>query len=150
MQIPAVVTAGDRGAAKAVHGESKGYLDIGGRPLVAHVVATLQSVPEVSEIWVVGDAERLGSVLAAEPLHRALHKPVYVVPQQTNLYENAWSAYRRLLSGAGGSGRDPGPEDLDTQALYISADLPFATPQEISAFVRQACQLDCKIGRAHV
>ena len=143
MQIPAVVTAGDRGAAKAVHGESKGYLEIADRPLVAHVVATLQGVPEVSEVWIVGDAERLGSVLAAEPLRRALCKPVHLVPQRNNLYENAWDAYRRLLPGAGAAGRDPGPEDLDTQALYISADLPFATPQEISAFVRQARQLDC-------
>ena len=143
MKIPAVVTAGDRGAAKAVYGESKSYLEIAGRPLLAHVVATLQRVHEVSEIWIVGDAERLASVLAAEPLLRALRKPLHVVPQQSNLYENAWGAYRRLLPGAGESGRDPEPEDFDTQALYISADLPFATPQEISAFVRQARQLDC-------
>jgi len=143
MKIPAVVTAGDRGAAKAIHGESKAYLEIGGRPLVAHVVATLQHVPEVSEVWVVGDAERLRSVFAEEPLRRALRKPLHLVPQRNNLYENAWSAYRRLLPGAGEAGRDPGPEDLDTQALYVSADLPFATPQEISAFVRQGSQLDC-------
>jgi GTP:adenosylcobinamide-phosphate guanylyltransferase len=143
MQIPAVVTAGDRGAAKAVYGESKGYLEIAGRTLVAHVIATLQHVPEVSEVWIVGDAERLRSVIAAEPLSRCLRKPLHVISQQNNLYENAWGAYRRLLPGAGEDGRDPGPEDLDTQALYVSADLPFATPQEISAFVRQASQLDC-------
>ena len=143
MKIPAVVTAGDRGAAKAIYGESKAFLEIGGRPLVAHVVATLQSVPEVSEVWIVGDAERLGSVFAAEPQRRVLRKPLHVIPQLNNLYENAWSAYRRLLPGAGEAGREPGPEDLDTQALYMSADLPFATPQEISAFVRQACQLEC-------
>ena len=143
MKIPAVVTAGDRGAAKAVYGESKGYLEIAGRTLVAHVVATLQRVPEISEIWIVGDAARLGSVFAAEPLCRSLRKPLHVIAQQNTLYENAWGAYRRLLPGAGEAGRDPGPEDLDTQALYVSADLPFATPQEISAFVRQASQLDC-------
>ncbi len=143
MKIPTVVTAGDRGAAKAVYGESKGYLEIAGRPLVAHVVAMLQDVPEVSEIWIVGDAQRLASVLAAEPLRRALRKPVHLVPQQNNLYENAWGAYRRLLPGAGEAGRDPEPADLDVQALYISGDLPFATPQEISAFVNQAARLDC-------
>jgi GTP:adenosylcobinamide-phosphate guanylyltransferase len=143
MRIPAVVTAGDRGAAKAVYGESKGYLEIAGRPLVAHVVAMLQEVPEVSEVWIVGDAERLACVLAAEPLRSTLRKPVHVMPQQSNLYENAWGAYRRLLPGAGEAGRDPEPGDLDIQALYISADLPFATPQEVSAFVRQAARLEC-------
>jgi len=57
--IPAIVAAGDRRAAKAVYGQSKVYLELGGRPLVAHVVAALQEVPEVSEVWVVGNAERL-------------------------------------------------------------------------------------------
>jgi hypothetical protein len=143
MKIPAVVTAGDRGAAKAVYGESKGYLEIAGRPLVAHVVATLQRVPEISEVWVVGDTERLRSVLGSELMRRSLCKPLHLVPQQNTLYENAWSAYRHLLPGAGELGRDPEHGDLDIQALYISADLPFATPQEISAFLRQAGQLDC-------
>ena len=107
------------------------------------MVAALQRVPEVSEVWVVGDEERLRAVFAAEPLRRELCKPLHLVPQLRNLYENAWGAYRRLLPGAGESGRDPEPADLDTAVLYLSADLPFATPQEISAFVRQASQLDC-------
>ena len=50
--------AGDRGAAKAVRGENKVFLEVGGLPLVAHVVLALQDVPEVSAVWVVGDAER--------------------------------------------------------------------------------------------
>jgi hypothetical protein len=143
MKLPAVVTAGDRGAAKAVYGESKAYLHMGGRPLVVHVVAMLQRVPEVSEVWIVGDAERLRSIFSGEPLRGELCKPLHVVPQERNLYENAWGAYRRLLPGAGEGGRDPEPADFDTQALYLSADLPFATPQEISAFIRQASQLEC-------
>ena len=105
MKIPAVVTAGDRGAAKAVYGESKGYLEIAGRPLLAQVVAMLQSVPEISEIWVVGNPERVASMLAAEPLRSAVRKPVHVMAQLDNLYENAWGAYRRLLPGAGDEGR---------------------------------------------
>jgi hypothetical protein len=143
MQVPAVVTAGDRGAAKAVYGESKAYLELEGRPLVARVVAALQRVPEVSEVWVVGDAARLEAVLSAEPLRHELRKPLHLVPQLANLYENAWGAYRRLLPGAGESGREPEPADLDVRVLYLSADLPFATPQEISAFVRQAGGLSC-------
>jgi hypothetical protein len=134
--VPAVVAAGDRRAAKAIYGESKVYLEIGGRPLVAHVVAALQHVPEVSEVWVVGDPDRLEAIFARGDLHRELRKPLHVVPQFRNLYENAWETYRRLLPGAGPTGRDPGPEDLDAQVLYLSADLPFATAQEISAFVR--------------
>ena len=71
-------------------------------------------------------------------------KPLHLVPQFRNLYENAWETYRRLLPGAGPEGRDPQSEaDLDQRVLYLSADLPFATPQEVSAFVRQGDAMGC-------
>lgn len=141
MGISAIVAAGDRRAAKAVQGESKPYLPLGGRPLVAHVVAMLQSVPEVSEVWVVGNAERLEAALT--PIRDEVAKPLHVVPQFRNLYENAWETYRRLLPGAGAEGRDPGPDDADRPVLFLSADLPFATPHEVSAFVRQGLAAGC-------
>jgi hypothetical protein len=108
---------------------------------VAHAVATLQRVPEVSEVWVVGNAARLEATLGSEALLGELRKPLSIVPQFRNLYENAWQTYRRLLPGAGPAGRDPG--DADPPVLFLSADLPFATPQEISEFVRRSAQADC-------
>jgi len=143
MSVPAVVTAGDRRAAKAVYGESKPYLELGGRPLVAHVVAALQRVPEVSSVWVVGNAGRLEALFAAPELQAELRKPLCVVPQFRNLYENGWETYRRLLPGAGPEGRDPTQEEATRPVLFLSADLPFATPQEISDFVRRALGFDC-------
>ena len=132
MRVPAIVTAGDRKASRAIRGESKAFLEIGGRSLVARVVETLQAVPEVSEIWVVGNAPRLEASLASGEGDR----PVRIVPQFRNLYENGWETYRRLLPGAPPEGRDPTP--ADGPALFLSADLPFATPHEISVFVRRA------------
>ena len=90
----------------------------------------------VSPAWRVGlDLEEL---VAREALREELHKPIHVVPQFRDLYENAWQTFRRVLPDAPPGGRDPEPYELDTRALYLSADLPFATPQEISAFVRRA------------
>jgi len=126
-----------------VYGESKPYLALAGRPLVAHVVAMLQRVPEVSEVWVVGNAERLEATLGASDVRDALTKPLHVVPQFRNLYENAWETYRRLLPGAGPEGRDPAPADAEQPVLFLSADLPFATPEEVSAFVRQSLEIGC-------
>lgn len=144
MRVSAVVAAGDRRAARAVHGESKPYLELVGRPLVAHVVELLQAVPEVDAVWVVGDAPRLERVFADPAERKRLRKPLHVVPQFRNLYENAWETYRRLLPGAGPEGRDPaGPADEQVPVLYLSADLPFATPEEISAFVRQSFAAGC-------
>jgi hypothetical protein len=141
--VPAVVTAGDGRAAKAVYGESKVYLELGGRPLVAHTVIALQRVPEISEVWVVGDAPRLREVFDRAEIAGELHKPLHIVGQFRNLFENVWQTYRRLLPGAGADGRDPEPDDEQRSVLYLSGDLPFATPQEISQFVRRSSALDC-------
>src|SRR5262245_31375329 len=137
-KVPAIVAAGDARAARAVYGERKRYLEVGGRPLLARIVAGPQRGPEVSEVWVVGNAGRLAKALDQDGLRGGLAKPLWIVPQYRNLYENAWLTYRRLLPGAGTEGRDPTPEEEELPILYLSCDLPFATPQELSSFVRQA------------
>ena len=136
-RVPAIVAAGDARAARAVYGESKAYLEVGGRPLVARIVSVLQRVPEVSEVWVVGNAGRLAKALDEETLRSELAKPLWIIPQYRNLYENAWLTYRRQLPGASADGRDPSPEEEELPILYLSSDLPFATPQELSQFVRK-------------
>jgi GTP:adenosylcobinamide-phosphate guanylyltransferase len=136
--IPAIVTAGDSRAAKAVYGKSKVYLEVAGLPLVAHVVRTLQDCPEIDSVWVVGDLGRLETVMQAQAVQQSLRKPLYIVAQQRDLLSNCWETYRRILASDTQQGRDPDSDDLDREVLYLSGDLPLATPQEISAFVQQA------------
>lgn len=141
--IPAIVTAGDARAAKAIYGESKVFLEVAGRPMVAHVVAALQRVPEISEVWVVGNRERLRPVLDAPELQAELTKPLFVVEQQRNLMENCWETFRRFLARDTEAGVDPVGEQLDQAILYLSGDMPFATPQEISAFIARSTESGC-------
>jgi len=151
MGVPAIVTAGDRRAAKAVYGQSKVYLEVEGLPLVARVVQVLQHVPEVSEVWVIGSTERLESALGIAEVQASLTKPLHVIEQRRNLFENCWEAYRCVLAGTALEGRDPVSEaDFEQQLLYLSGDLPFATSEEISDFIRrgQAAGCDYAIGLA--
>lgn len=142
--IPAVIAAGDGRASREVYGDNKAFLPLHGRTLIARAVSVLQRVPEVGSVWVVGRPERLEKALSEDALLRELRKPLTVVPQFRNLYENCWETYRRLLPGAPPEGRDPQtPEDEAQQVLYLSSDLPFATPQEISAFVERSRGLPC-------
>jgi hypothetical protein len=143
VSIPAIVTAGAGPASKTVLGQNKVYLEIEGLPLVARVVQVLQRVPEISEVWVVGDADRLGDVFARPEVRSEIEKPLHIVQQFRNLYENAWQTYRRALPGAGPEGRAPVGSDLDQPVLYLSGDLPFATPQEISEFITRGLALGC-------
>ncbi len=143
-QVPAIVAAGDGKAAKAIHGESKVYLEVAGRPMVVQVVVALQGVPEISEVWVVGNAERLEGVFATDAVLSELTKPLYIVPQYGNLLANAWQTFRRMLPGAGPAGRDPEDDaERERSVLYVSADLPFAVPEELSAFLAAATAADC-------
>ncbi len=143
MGVPAIVTAGDSRAAKAVYGKSKVYLEVDGLALVCHVVRSLQDCPEIDAVWVVGDPGRLEEALGHERLQSALTKPLYAVEQQRDLISNCWETYRRILSGDTAKGRDPESEaDLDQEVLYLSGDIPLATPQEISSVVQRAQALD--------
>jgi CTP:molybdopterin cytidylyltransferase MocA len=140
--VPAIVTAGDSRAAKAVYGKSKVYLEIDGLPLVAHVVHTLQDCPEVDAVWVVGDTGRLEAALGSERVKKFLRKPLHIVPQQRDLISNAWETYRRVLSGDVLEGRDPRPDELDSEVFFLSGDIPLATAQEFSSFIQQSQALD--------
>ena len=143
--VPAVVAAGDRRASKRIYGESKVYLEVGGRPLVSHVVAALQRVPEVTEVWVVGDAERLRAVFSLDEIQCELTKPLHIVPQFRNLFENLWQTYRRLLPDAGPEGRDPEARDLDLRVLYASGvDLGLAPATRRGAVAKLARRLDLR------
>ena len=143
MGIPAIVTAGDGQASRAVYGQSKVFLELAGLPLVAHVVRALQQVPEVDEVWVVGDLGRLRAALERTEVEASLTKPLHLIPQHRHLWENCWQAYRHCLSGSTLAGRDPqSEEDLDRRLLYLSGDLPFATPQEISSFIERSLALE--------
>lgn len=142
MGVPAIVTAGDSRAAKAVYGKSKVYLEVDGLPLVAHVVRTLQDCPEIDAVWVVGDTARLEAALGSERLKKSLRKPLHIVPQQRDLLSNAWETYRRVLSGNVLEGRDPRPDELDTEVFFLSGDIPLAAPQEFSSFIQQSQALD--------
>jgi hypothetical protein len=142
--VPAIVTAGDSRAAKAVYGENKVFLPVAGRPMVARLVTALQRVPEISEVWVVGNRERLEGVFAAPDLREAIHKPLFFIDQGRSLLENAWESFRCVVARDARQGRDPRGDERDLQVLYLSGDLPFATPQEISAFIRDCLKLpDC-------
>ena len=148
MGVPAIVMAGDSRAAKSVYGQSKVYLEVAGLPLGAHVVRTLQDCPEIDAVWVVGDTGKLEAALSSERLKDSLRKPLHIVPQQRDLISNAWETYRRVLSGTVLEGRDPLPDELDTEVFFLSGDIPLATAQEFSSFVQQsqAINVDYALG----
>ena len=137
MRIQAVLLAGDRAHSKAVRGRSKGFLEIDGRPMVVHVLEALLRTPEVSEVFVVGNAPRLEKAIAEHGCLRvaaARSRSVHVVPQRETLYANIWDTFLRTLPPEGPVEAHP--------ILVVPADIPLVLPEEISDFVRQAVALE--------
>jgi GTP:adenosylcobinamide-phosphate guanylyltransferase len=137
MRVQAVLLAGDRGASRAVRGESKAFLEIAGKPMFVHVLEALLHTDEVSEIYLVGDALRLERVLAEHGcllLAAARSRPIHVVPQRATLYDNVWHTFLRTLPE--GERRDDHP------ILVVPSDVPLVVPEELSAFVRESLALE--------
>ena len=137
MRIQAVLLAGDRAHSKAVRGRSKGFIEIDGRPMVVHVLEALLRTPEISEVFVGGNAPRLEKAIAEHGCLRvaaARSRSVHVVPQRETLYANIWDTFLRTLP-------PEGPVE-DHPILVVPADIPLVLPEEISDFVRQAVALE--------
>ena len=137
MGIQAVLLAGDRGAARAVRGSSKAFLEVAGKPMVVHVAEALLHTPEVSEVFVVGNAIRLEKVLdeyGCLRLAASRSRPLHVVPQRNSLYENIWHTFLRTLP--------QGNVDEDHAILVVPADIPLVVPEELTSFIDQSLALD--------
>ena len=131
--MQAILLAGDRGYSKAVRGRSKAFLDVAGKPMLVHVLEALLHTPEVSEVFVVGDAARVEKAVSSYgclQLAAVRGRPVHIVPQRNTLYENIWHTFLRTLPG--------GHEDPDHPVLVVPADIPLVVPEELSDFTRQA------------
>ena len=107
-RVPAIVTAGDAKAARAIYGESKAYLVVAAAPARRPRRSPRSSACPRSPRSGWSATPRASRRCSASPrCARELRKPLHVVPQFRNLYENAWETYRRALPGAPPGGPRP-------------------------------------------
>ena len=105
--------------------------------MVVHVLEALLHTPEISEVYVVGDAIRLERAIARHgclQLGAASACPIHIVPQRETLYENVWHTFLRTLP--------PGTPNQDHTIVIVPSDIPLLVPEELSDFLRQATALD--------
>ncbi len=137
MAVPAIVLAGDRRGSHPVFGTNKNLLEVGGEPLVRHVVRSLLEVEEIAAIHVVGPPAEIASALSGLPENA--DRPLRIVPQRETLVQNCWAGFRRSLSDL----QRPDPAQLERDhreavGLFLPGDLPFLEADEVRYFLRQA------------
>ncbi len=143
----AVMLAGDRKAAKRIHNENKAFLPFRDEPLFIPVVRSLLSADEIERIVVVGPVERLKESLDRFVPVTKREKEIVVVEQGRNLIENAKLGFLSTIPSVVQAGRVRpdevnavfddliGTEHSEHAVLYLSCDIPLATPLEIGEFV---------------
>ena len=124
MPVDAIVLAGTREGYVPV-GEDRGnkcLLEVGGRPLVSHVLRALKTCPRVGDVYIVGHVEELSTALGQN-----LMADIRPVEQGSNLVENVALGYKAKLKS-----------NPDTYVLILSGDMPFLTATEVSRFISRS------------
>ena len=138
--IDAVVLAGThQNPRRLINGRNKAFLEIGGKPLVRHVVDALEGARQIDQVYVVGPCEELQSVLAGCANTRC-------VPQEGKMLENSWAAIRATEQPHAHLGGDAVHQ---RPLLFISSDLPLISPAAIDDFVKRCAAKDADSGIAH-
>ena len=138
-----IIAAGNRRASRAVLGTNKILLPVAGAPVITHVLSAVERARCTDRIFVVGDTAQLEEALASPHSPFQGKRPLHLLEQYHTFYENVWEGFLHTLP-------DYAPEtgwqvyldrpEADKAALFLSADIPLATPQEIETFVA-ACDL---------
>ena len=133
-----IIAAGNRRASRAVLGTNKILLPVAGVPVISHVLSAVERARCTDRIFVIGDTAQLEEALASPHSPFQGKRPLHLLEQYHTFYENVWQGFLHTLP-------DYAPEtgwqvyldrpEADKAALFMSGDIPVATPQEIEAFV---------------
>ncbi|MGK2924948.1 MAG: nucleotidyltransferase family protein [Lysobacterales bacterium] len=132
--LDAIVLAGtDANPRRMIRGQNKAFLEIGGQTLVRRVVEALLQAATIGQVFVVGPSERLRAVLDGLP------ERVIVVEQAGKMLSNAWAA---IYAAEARYRERQGQDDLQRPLLFISSDLPLASPAAVDDFVNRCAGED--------
>jgi len=132
--LDAIVLAGThQNPKRLIDGKNKAFLEIGGKPLVRHVVDALLEATQISEIFVVGPVVELGLALAGVPSR------VRTVQQEGKMLTNTWAA---IYASESRHTQEP-PEQVHSRPLLIiSCDLPLVSGRAVDDFVTRCASAD--------
>ncbi len=138
MICDAIVLAGERVDAMLVRGKNKIFYELEGVPLVIYTLRALVSAKNTGKIVVVGNYEKLFPLVNKFFPKLLENGAITIVKQSDTILDNAWLGFLATLP-------EYTERPLDTQflldkyrdkpVLFLSADIPLVSPEEIDYFV---------------
>ena len=120
----AILLAGDRKAANRLCGMNKAFLLLEGWPLFIHVLTALSQSLRIETIYIIGPRKAIMEYLEKALLSFVFTKKIEVLEQKETLLENIVCTYRHASFGQN-----------DQPVLFLPADIPLVTGQEIDTFI---------------
>lgn len=138
-RFDAILVAGEGESSYKVYHQHKAFLKVEGRCIISYVVEALQQVRSIRNIYIVGLKDKLQRTLDEEKIDLCFPKPIYIIEQKNNLYENIWSTFLSTLPNEASE-----PENSaykETAVLVVPCDAPLITPEEVDYFIMN-CDVD--------
>ncbi len=133
----AILVAGEGESSYKVVNQHKAFLRIEGQCIINYVVSALQKAESVENIYIVGLRDKLTATLEEAGIDLNFPKPIVVVQQKENLYENIWHTFLKSLALDEGSPELERTEIQDRAVLIVPCDAPLITAHEIEYFLAQ-------------
>ena len=87
-KLDAILLAGEGESSFKVYNRHKAFLKINGKCIISYVLETLQQVESIQTVYVVGLKDKIVQTLNDSQIDINYPKPIHIVQQRSNLYEN--------------------------------------------------------------
>jgi molybdopterin-guanine dinucleotide biosynthesis protein A len=140
-QYDALLVAGEGKNSYKVYHQHKAFLPIEGKCVISHVIEALQSAESVRSITITGPRETILKHLDADGINLISPKPIHVLEQKRNLYENVWHSFLHTLPKEVPENELEDSLYRDRAVLVVPCDSPLITSHEIDYFILN-CDLE--------
>jgi molybdopterin-guanine dinucleotide biosynthesis protein A len=137
-KFDAVLVAGEGESSYKVFHQHKAFLKINNKCIINYVVDALQKVDSIREIYIVGLHEKLNEVFKSSDTEVEYSKPIHIIPQKSNLYENIWHTFLQTIPDGVNMEVPQNSAYRDKAVLIVPCDSPLLTSHEVEHFIRHS------------
>tara|TARA_B100000686_G_scaffold346168_1_gene432258 strand:- start:6690 stop:7679 length:990 start_codon:yes stop_codon:yes gene_type:complete len=137
-KFDAILLAGEGESSFKVYNRHKAFLKINDKCIISYVLETLQQVESIRRIYIVGLKDKIIQPLKDLRIDMSYPKPIHIVQQRANLYENIWYTFLETLAPEGEEPDLSCDENIEKAVLIVPCDAPLITPHEVEYFVSRA------------
>ena len=134
-KFDAILVAGEGESSYKVYHQHKAFLKINGKCIINYVVEALQQVESIENIYIVGLKEKLQQTIDEGNIDLEYPKPIYIVEQKANLYENIWHTFLKTIPEFREISDLEHSSYRDKAVLIVPCDSPLLTSHEVEHFI---------------